>query len=110
MQPDPAAASTLHTPDAVVLALAGRVSVFLLGSVFPRPFDSHTSFVRRQRPGRVADMPRNLRAFRVFIASPGGLWDEREVFRQTLEAYNRSEALPHDRLRDILRRYNRLVN
>lgn len=34
-----------------------------------------------------------LTAFRVFIASPGGLQSERESFRQVLTAYNEAEAI-----------------
>ena len=38
-------------------------------------------------------MPQNLTAYRVFIASPGGLGAEREAFRDTVLEYSQSEAL-----------------
>ena len=38
-------------------------------------------------------MASNLRMYRVFIASPGGLPDEREAFRQEMLGYNEAEAL-----------------
>lgn len=37
-------------------------------------------------------MPQNLASYNVFIASPGGLEQERKVFRTVLEAYNSSDA------------------
>ena len=38
-------------------------------------------------------MPTDIKGYRVFIASPGGLEDERRAFHETLNAYNESEAL-----------------
>jgi tetratricopeptide (TPR) repeat protein len=35
----------------------------------------------------------NIRLYRVFIASPGGLGDERQAFKETLNEYNESEAI-----------------
>lgn len=43
-------------------------------------------------------MPINVVGYRVFIASPGGLDDIRRVFRDTLEDYNRHEAIPRNLL------------
>jgi hypothetical protein len=39
-------------------------------------------------------MPQTLKQFRVFIASPGGLEDERERFREVLRDYTEREAEP----------------
>ena len=39
-------------------------------------------------------MPANVTVYKVFIASPGGLSEERTAFRNLIESYNRSEALP----------------
>src|SRR5215218_5306534 len=39
-------------------------------------------------------MPHDIRAFRVFVASPGGLEKERKAFRATINAYNEAEAIP----------------
>jgi hypothetical protein len=39
-------------------------------------------------------MSRSLTQYRVFIATPGGLDEERQAFRKTLEAYSASDALP----------------
>jgi len=38
-------------------------------------------------------MPDQVTLYRVFVASPGGLEQERALFRQTLQEYNESEAL-----------------
>lgn len=38
-------------------------------------------------------MPNSIQAHRVFIASPGGLQDVREAFREILNEYNESEAI-----------------
>ena len=39
-------------------------------------------------------MPRDIKEYRVFIASPGDLLSERQSFRQVIEEYNRFEAEP----------------
>ncbi|HEX9952266.1 MAG TPA: tetratricopeptide repeat protein [Rubricoccaceae bacterium] len=39
-------------------------------------------------------MPQAITAYRVFIASPGGLSDERRAFRDVLQRYNEEEAIP----------------
>ena len=39
-------------------------------------------------------MARSITQYRVFIATPGGLDDERNAFRKTLEAYTSSDAEP----------------
>ena len=39
-------------------------------------------------------MPSNVIKYRVFIASPGGLDNLRQVFHKTLDEYNRLEAIP----------------
>lgn len=39
-------------------------------------------------------MPLDIRAYRVFVASPGGLHDERKAFRDAIEVYNQAEAIP----------------
>jgi hypothetical protein len=39
-------------------------------------------------------MSRSITQYRVFIATPGGLDDERKVFRKTLEDYTASDAEP----------------
>jgi len=39
-------------------------------------------------------MPKTITQYRVFIGTPGGLDQEREAFRQTLEAYTGSDAEP----------------
>jgi tetratricopeptide (TPR) repeat protein len=39
-------------------------------------------------------MPREITEYRVFIASPGGLQEERQRFRDALIEYNASDALP----------------
>jgi tetratricopeptide (TPR) repeat protein len=39
-------------------------------------------------------MASKLTSYRVFIASPGGLEDERQAFRDVLSVYNESEAIP----------------
>jgi len=39
-------------------------------------------------------MPTNLTSFKVFIASPGGLTDERRAFRDEIQDYNNAEAIP----------------
>lgn len=41
-------------------------------------------------------MPTDLKCYRVFIASPGGLQDERRAFRDEINDYNDSEAIPRD--------------
>ena len=38
-------------------------------------------------------MPAHMTAYRIFIASPGGLEDEREDFREVLQAYNEQDAI-----------------
>jgi len=38
-------------------------------------------------------MPTNLTCFRIFIASPGGLGEERRAFRDEIQDYNDSEAI-----------------
>jgi len=38
-------------------------------------------------------MPSAVTAYRIFIASPGGLDDERQTFRQVINDYNESDAL-----------------
>lgn len=38
-------------------------------------------------------MPSRITAYRVFIASPGGLQNERETFRAVLTAYNEADAI-----------------
>ena len=38
-------------------------------------------------------MPDNLKAYRIFIASPGGLQDERRAFREEIQSYNESESV-----------------
>ena len=38
-------------------------------------------------------MPTDLKAYRIFIASPGGLQDERKAFRREVQSYNESEAV-----------------
>lgn len=38
-------------------------------------------------------MPLDIKGYRVFIASPGGLEKERKAFRKTLVEYNQSEAI-----------------
>jgi tetratricopeptide (TPR) repeat protein len=35
-----------------------------------------------------------ITAYRIFIASPGGLADERRAFRDTIDSYNETEAVP----------------
>src|SRR4051794_36182452 len=37
-------------------------------------------------------MPETLKAFRVFIATPGGLDAERRLFRKTLQEFNEDDA------------------
>jgi hypothetical protein len=39
-------------------------------------------------------MPKKIDQYRVFIATPGGLGDERNSFRKTLEDYTSSDAEP----------------
>jgi Domain of unknown function (DUF4062) len=39
-------------------------------------------------------MARSITQYRVFIATPGGLGDERRSFRKTLEDYTASDAEP----------------
>ena len=39
-------------------------------------------------------MPEDIVLYRVFIATPGGLEQERRAFAQTLERYNVAEAIP----------------
>lgn len=39
-------------------------------------------------------MPGTLQHYRVFIASPGGLQEERQAFREVLEKFNHSDAIP----------------
>jgi tetratricopeptide (TPR) repeat protein len=39
-------------------------------------------------------MPTTTTAYRVFIASPGGLQEERKIFREAIEGYNQAEAVP----------------
>jgi hypothetical protein len=39
-------------------------------------------------------MSRSITQYRVFIATPGGLDDERKSFRKTLEDYTASDAEP----------------
>lgn len=41
-------------------------------------------------------MPSKVTVYRVFIASPGGLEQEREAFRRVLNDYNESDALEDD--------------
>ena len=38
-------------------------------------------------------MPEKITAFRVFVASPGGLQEERKAFRDTLQKYNEADGL-----------------
>ena len=38
-------------------------------------------------------MPEHITAYRIFIASPGGLEMERQTFRDTISAYNESDAI-----------------
>jgi hypothetical protein len=38
-------------------------------------------------------MPSKVTVYRVFVASPGGLEQEREAFRRILNDYNESDAL-----------------
>ena len=38
-------------------------------------------------------MPKSLTCFRVFIASPGGLSDERKAFREEIDDYNKTDAI-----------------
>jgi hypothetical protein len=45
-------------------------------------------------------MPKDLKAYKVFIASPGGLKEEREAFRDEINSYNESEAAPRGVLFD----------
>ena len=45
-------------------------------------------------------MPSNVVKYRIFIASPGGLDDIRRMFYETLQAYNRDEAIPRNLLFD----------
>ena len=42
----------------------------------------------------LSKMPRQITEYRVFIASPGGLQEERQRFRDALIEYNASDALP----------------
>jgi hypothetical protein len=37
-------------------------------------------------------MPRDVKEYRVFVASPGDLKDERLAFRDVIHEYNQSEA------------------
>ncbi|HEV2126064.1 MAG TPA: DUF4062 domain-containing protein [Chloroflexota bacterium] len=39
-------------------------------------------------------MPQDLKCYRVFIASPGGLQAERQAFREVVREYNEEEAVP----------------
>ena len=39
-------------------------------------------------------MPSKLTCLRVFIASPGGLAEERKAFRDEIQEYNDAEAIP----------------
>jgi len=39
-------------------------------------------------------MSQDIKAYRVFIASPGGLQDERKAFREAINDYNESDAVP----------------
>jgi tetratricopeptide (TPR) repeat protein len=39
-------------------------------------------------------MPRQITAYRIFIASPGGLQEERKEFRRIVEDFNEATALP----------------
>ena len=39
-------------------------------------------------------MADDLRCYRIFIASPGGLQEEREAFRTAVQSYNDGEAIP----------------
>jgi antitoxin (DNA-binding transcriptional repressor) of toxin-antitoxin stability system len=48
---------------------------------------------RRLSIGLGALMPSNLTAYRVFIASPGGLDDVREAFRRVIQEYNEQDAI-----------------
>ncbi|MFN8711215.1 MAG: tetratricopeptide repeat protein [Bacteroidota bacterium] len=41
-------------------------------------------------------MANNLKGYKVFIASPGGLDEERKEFKQTIELYNKIEAIPRN--------------
>ena len=45
-------------------------------------------------------MPKDLKAYKVFIASPDGLKEEREAFRDEINSYNESEAVPRGVLFD----------
>ena len=45
-------------------------------------------------------MPTDLKLYRVFIASPGGLQDERKAFRDQLREYSDAEAKPRGMLFD----------
>src|SRR4051812_35803085 len=38
-------------------------------------------------------MPRSIKAYRIFIASPGGLQDVRGAFREVINEYNEAEAI-----------------
>ena len=39
-------------------------------------------------------MPQPILAYRVFIASPGGLQEERKAFRDVIQSYNETDAVP----------------
>jgi tetratricopeptide (TPR) repeat protein len=39
-------------------------------------------------------MPSKLTSYKIFVASPGGLEDERKVFRDVINSYNDTEAIP----------------
>lgn len=39
-------------------------------------------------------MPFDLKGYKIFIASPGGLNDERDNFRKTIDEYNITDAIP----------------
>jgi hypothetical protein len=41
-----------------------------------------------------AGLPRDLKEYKVFIASPGNLQPERTEFRDVIEEYNKHEARP----------------
>jgi hypothetical protein len=47
-------------------------------------------------------MPKDLKAYKVFIASPGGLKEEREAFRDEINSYNESEAVARGVLFDLV--------
>jgi tetratricopeptide (TPR) repeat protein len=50
------------------------------------------------RPDQYIYMPADIKLYRIFIASPGGLASEREAFKETITEYNESDAVERNAL------------